>query len=100
VGPPLKIQQKNSEGPLRRCDRSNVFAAQVRDRKLQSQICQSQKFTLRYNGEFGTCEIGKLIDVEAFSLFPRERQSSQALASKADHLLLHFSNFSPKAALS
>jgi hypothetical protein len=67
---------------------------------LQSQICQSQKFTLRYNGEFGTCEIGKLIDVEAFSLFPRERQSSQALASKADHLLLHFSNFSPKAALS
>jgi hypothetical protein len=74
VGPPLKIQQKNSEGPLRRCDRSNVFAAQVRDRKLQSQICQSQKFTLRYNGEFGTCEIGKLIDVEAFSLFPRERQ--------------------------
>src|SRR5215467_832844 len=32
--------------------------------------------------------------------FPRERQSSQALVSNADHLLLHFSNFSPKAALS
>jgi hypothetical protein len=31
---------------------------------------------------------------------PRERQSSQALVSNADHLLLHFSNFSPKAALS
>ena len=65
---------KKQRGSLRRCDRSNVFAAQVRRRKLQSQICQSRKFTLRYNGEFGTCEIGKLIDVEGFSLFPRERQ--------------------------
>ena len=73
---PLKIQQKNSEN-----DRSGPIGAATRkgDRGRPSvnysrKICQSQKFILRYNGVFGPCEIGKLIDSEGFSLFPRERQ--------------------------
>jgi hypothetical protein len=52
----------------------NAGSSKVRERKYSRKICQSQKFILRYNGGFGTCEIGKLIDWEGFSLFPRERQ--------------------------
>jgi hypothetical protein len=60
--PPLIIQQKNSG------------ASRYASANYNRTICQLQKFTLRYNGKLETCEIGKLIDLAGFSLFPRERQ--------------------------
>ena len=66
---PFRPAERQARG-----DRGNVFLAQVRERKNSRKICQSQKFALRYNGGFGPRKIGKLLDVEGFSLFPRERQ--------------------------
>jgi|ERR1700747_2133220 hypothetical protein len=75
---PLIIQQKNSEdersGPIRRATRKGATEAWPPSANQSRKICQSQKFILRHNGVFRPCEIGKLIDSEGFSLFPRERK--------------------------
>ena len=76
VWPPLKIQRKNSEArrlptwsnPI---EHANDVGHPGTDGRWM--VCQSQKFTLRYNGSFGTFEIGKPLDAEVFSLLPRER---------------------------
>ena len=60
-------------------------------------VCQSGKTTLKFNGAIQTRETGKLFVPPQFSWSPRERQSSQALVSNANHLLPNFSNFSPNS---
>src|ERR1700750_3361234 len=75
---PLIIQQKNSEdersGPIR------GQPASARPRRGHRALIKAARFANRRNSYCGTmacldnAKIGKLIDSEGFSLFPRERQ--------------------------
>jgi hypothetical protein len=69
-----KEQRGRTFRPDQRATRKRATEAWPPSANQSRKICQSQKFILRHNGVFRPCEIGKLIDSEGFSLFPRERQ--------------------------